>query len=258
MIWDDPWCVVARQPGGTALPPIRYNLAEDLIFSLLDRNDNKALTEWMAFVKTVLAPSDVLQRLPGTCHVPVLKKKDTIVATCVLRHMKQDLWMLESFTAVHGYGTPLLQQVMPILYKIQGGRFSLGFTWELTVWGLVGAWLKGWLSAAVSVKQGFVFKCDGDDKSKKGSTESKGSTGSTVTVCRSSQNADIGEISDFTGDPNWSLVGRLVGRLVGFKTLWMRSSVAPRGWLPSGEIIVLGCLNRRESQTVEWPTHAEI
>lgn len=245
MIWDDPWCVVAKQPGGTALPPIHYELPDDIKFSLLDKGDNKGLNEWMTFVKTSLPPSGVLQRISSTCYIPVLKKEGVIIATCVLRHMKQDFWMLESLTAVHGYATPLLQQVMPLLYKLQRGRFSLGFTWELTVLGILGAWLKGWLSTMVSVKQGFIF--EGNEIKKSRDT-------SIVTVFPSSQNADIGEVSEFTGDPNWSLVKRLLG----FKTLWMRSYVAPRGWRSSGEIIVLGCLNRRKSQIVEWPTHAEI
>lgn len=266
MIWDDPWCVVAAtQPGGTTLPPIRYELPPHLHFALLDRANEEDLKEWTAFVGSRLPLHEVLRRLEDA-HIPLLRKDNRIVSTCVLRHIKQDLWMLESLTATHGFATPLLRQVMPYIFERQGGRFSLAYTWELTIWGFIGAWFKGWLSTIVSVRQGFVYKGEKEGKEKgerkkegegkeekekrEGKERKEKKRGGVWTVHTSSKDPEVGEVTYIAGDPRWSLLR--------YKMLWTCASVAPRGWESTGEIVVLGCLNRRSSQTVEWPTHAEI
>jgi hypothetical protein len=82
-----------------------------------------------------------------------------LVATCclVLVDPTVNLWVLEALKAKkgNGYGSQLLQCVMPWLYA-NFKRFMLGYTWELSVVGVVCAFLKGWMRSVVDIQYGWT------------------------------------------------------------------------------------------------------
>jgi len=249
MIWDDPWCILASKPGGTDLPPIRYPLSASLQLQV----DVVHLSTWTQFVRSRLSKDEIKERLQGA-HVISLKQTGKYMATCVIRKRQDNLFILETLRAHHGYATPLLQQVMRILYEWNGTRFSLGYMWELSTVGLLFAWMKGWMNTAITIERGWIWKSQSNQKPKLKPDVSKHNG---VTIVKSSQTPDgvCGELLEFTdtGTIDWVSVAE------GWEYMWYHGVTAPaEGWCWSGEWVVFGVLNQQKELNYTWWPHAEI
>ena len=161
MIWDNPWTLCALEPGGTDLPPLPYihKLPANIQFSCMKlsdlSNDTDAFMEWSQFL-----PTDTTMANTNTVWIARLTENQShLVATCCLICVdpKLNLWVLEALKAKkgHGYGSQLLQCVMPWLYA-NFKRFMLGYTWELSVVGVVCAFVKGWMRSVVDIQYGWA------------------------------------------------------------------------------------------------------
>jgi len=252
MIWDDPW-LRAALAGGTRLPPLPAGGIE-----VFQADTIPNLEEWIALVGTRWTAAEVRARLAGA-WIPCLFQ-GALVATCVLRP-KGDLWILETLHGRKGFGAPLLRAVVPWIYS-RVGPFSLGYTWELSVAGLVGAWSRGWLASAVAIQYGWswsrAFGCGFCSKGK----ETKSSfvvpvviqTEKGIAVVSDSGRQDgWGHVLAYRGEPDWAIISE--GR---WNSLWMRSATGPPTWSWTGEFVVVGILNQiHDSWDLEWIT-AEI
>lgn len=215
------------------------------------------LQDWIALVGTRWLPEQILQRLVGA-WIPCLFQGDELVATCVLRPVS-GLWILETLRARKGFGTPFLRSMVVWLYK-HTGPFSLGYTWELSLVGLLGAWSRGWLTSAVQIQYGWSWSpicgfCS------KGHHEPRfivptvlTTERGTAVVSDSGLQDGWGHVQAYRGEPDWTQVAE-EGR---WRSLWMRASETPPGWTWTGEWVVVGILNQiHGSYTTKWST-AEI
>ena len=259
MIWDDPWTVVAMQPGGTRLPPPRYPMAAGLHFRCLATDDIKA---WIDLVGTRWTSEELVLRL-DQAHIPCLFEDDILVGTCVLRLKANGLWILETLRARHGFGTPLLRAVIPWIYD-RNGPFTLGYTWELSVPGLAAAWCRGWLSSLATIQYGYSWIRDPADCGFCPRTWEpigprlalptlfQDCSGSAV-VSDSGLGDGWGHVSVIRDTPCWTTIATKGG----WRYLWTRSQVKPKGWNWTGEIVVVGLLNAFGHHSLDWVT-AEI
>jgi hypothetical protein len=266
MIWDDPWVLLAMQKGGTTIPPPPTPLAPGQRFVCVQVH-NVDLTTWIDLVGTRWTSEELMKRLAGA-WIPCLFADGEMVATCVLRY-KDKIWILETLRARKGFGTPLLREVIPWLYKTEGGPFVLGYTWELSVPGLVGAWLKGWLGSATALQYGWSLRTIPDGPSCNFCPSKWEPIGPRLTLPTLFQDASghavisdsglgdgWGYVIRYNGTPDWSGAAKKGG----WRSLWMRSSLRPgSGWSWTGEFVVVGLLNYRGGKmpALDWIT-AEI
>jgi hypothetical protein len=221
------------------------------------------LDAWIALVGTRWLPHQVLERLAGA-WIPCLFQGDELVATCVLR--PKGLWILETLHARKGFGTPFLRSMVVWLYK-HDGPFSLGYTWELSLAGLVGAWTKGWLASANQIQYGWSWSlhtscsfCSKESDPRFVVPVVIQTEKGIAIVSDSGLRDGWGTVLAYRGDPDWALIAR-EGRWI---SLWMRASRHPSGWIWTGEIVVVGVLNpihgsydKDDKDDKEWIT-AEI
>ena len=275
MIWDEPWTIVACQPGGTTIPPPRTPLGFNQRFACFQGSkDLDFLQIWADFVGTTWLVEELAQRLEGA-WIACLFNKDFLMATCVLRppDSHRQAWLLETLRAKSGFGRTLIRAVIPwLFYNKSGGPassvlglqgpFTMTYTWELSLPALVGAFLKGWLRSAAAIHYGWVWSLP----SKEGCgfcpstrwepigprltlpTLFRDGSGSAV-VSDSGLGDHWGYVSVIRGSPDWSAIATKGG----WRVLWYRGSVAPEGFRWSGEIVVVGLLNYRGGPiALEW------
>jgi len=279
MIWDEPWTIVACQPGGTTIPPPRTPLETGQRFTCFSGGKGLDLQIWADFVGTTWSVEELAQRLEGA-WVACLFNNDFLVATCVLRppDSRRQAWLLETLRAKSGFGRTLIRAVIPWLFydksvgpasSVLGlqGPFTMTYTWELSLPALVGAFLKGWLRSAAAIHYGWVWSppsleegvACGFCQTKRWEpigprltlpTLFRDGSGSAAAVVSDSGLGDHwGYVSIVRGAPNWSDIAAKGG----WRVLWYRGSVAPEGFRWSGEIVVVGLLNHRGGPVaLEW------
>lgn len=261
MIWDNPWVILAKQKGGTTIPPPSTPLAEGQRFVCVQVSDLD-LAGWIDLVGTRWTQEELALRLDGT-WIPCLFQGSDLVATCVLRP-KEGYWILETLRAKKGFGTPLLRAVIPWLWTKHGGPFVLGYTWELSLPGLLGAWWRSWLGHATVLQYGWAYTDVSGCGFCPSGWEPLGPRLALPTLFRDPQGIAIvsdsglgdgwGYVTMVRGDPDWSAIAKKGG----WRSLWMRASTKPKGWSWTGECVVVGFLNVSNVQPpTEWVT-AEI
>lgn len=260
MIWSDPWVELAMQKGGTTLVPPPTPLAPGQRFQCMTVAELN-LETWIDLVGTRWTREELVLRLQGA-WIPCLFQVSDLVATCVLRHKSdQDFWILETLRARKGFGTPLLRAVIPWLFDKAGGPFSLGYIWELSLPGLIAAWIKGWLSSAVAIQYGWALGLTEAGCSFCPTTQwnpigprlalpTLFQDGDSLAIISDSGLGDgWGNVSVCRGLPDWSAIAKKGG----WRSLWMRASARPAGWFWTGEFIVVGFLNYKGAPA-EWVT----
>jgi hypothetical protein len=270
-IWDDPWIIVATQRGDgiwntTLPPPTPPALPEGATFQCTQAlRDPQA---WADFVRTGWGPSVLVSRLEGAWIPVILDSSGELLATCVLRPRGgvERLWLLETLRARRGFGSFLMRHVFAWLGA--AGPFVLGFTWELTVAELVGAYLRGWLRAAAAIEYGWIWRreradgcsfCPGEgvDPHRRPVFELPtllrfGS--SWAIVSDSGLHDGMGNVQAWEGLVPWESVAEAGG----WVSLWTRAATAPAPkWLRTGEIVVVGLVNSGSGRADRWIT-AEI
>ena len=271
MIWGDPWTEVATQKSGTGnqfcttLPPPRSPLSLQFL-----GQPKKPKQEWLDFVRTRWTIEEAALRLTDAIIPYLLDDSGSLVATCVIRHRGDDVWILETLRAVHGWGAPFLRAVIPWLwYEKVRGPFILAYTWELSLSGLVGAWWRGWLRSAADIQYGWAWSKEGCGFCPDHGWEPIGPRLAMPTyiedpngfavVSDSGLGDGWGHVLALRGDPDWSAVAKKGG----WRRLWMRRSVSPGpDWSWTGEFVVIGLLNYNgfgsfSDSSLEWIT-AEI
>jgi len=265
MIWDEPWTEIAIQKGGTTIPPPKTPLAAGQRFVSV-RVSDLALNTWVDLVGSRWTTEELTLRL-ADAWIPCLFSGEMLVATCVLR-FRGGQWILETLRARHGYGRILLRAVIPWLYDSCGGPFTMMYTWELSLPGLVGAFLKGWLRSAVALQYGWVWSLPRQDGQRCAFCPSNewapiGPRIALPTLFRDGSGSAIvsdsglvdgwGYVSVIRGTPDWTSICQKGG----WRVLWYRGPTAPAGFRWSGEFVVVGAINRRGPVSLEWVT-AEI
>jgi hypothetical protein len=217
------------------------------------------MEDWAELVGTRWTHEELFLRLQGA-WIPCLFQGSDLVATCVLRHKRdKGFWILETLRARKGFGTPLLRAVIPWLFDKAGGPFSLGYTWELSLPGLIAAWIKGWLNSAVVIQYGWVFANSTECSFCPTSWAPLGPRLTLPTLFQEDDSAAVvsdsglgdgwGNVSVYRGAPDWPAIAKKGG----WRSLWMRASERPTGWAWTGEFIVVGFLNYKRAPT-EWVT----
>ena len=252
MIWGDDWTQVATQKSDgpqrfcTLLKPPRTKLPDGIQFRIV----TEPTQDWLDLVGTRWSTEEAALRLTGS-RVPCLFKGDELVATCVLRY-QNDIWILETLRARKGWGTPLIRAVIPWIWDQTAGPFIMGYTWELSLPALIGAWWRDWLRSAAEIQYGWSWLLDSDDCNfcPNNAWEPLGPrlamptyfhdiSGSAV-VSDSGLMDGWGHVLTVKGVPDWSAVAKKGG----WRRLWMRSAVSPGpGWSWTGEVVVVGLLN---------------
>jgi hypothetical protein len=263
MIWDEPWTQVALQAGGTTIPPPRSVLALDQVFRCVRCTDPRLdLQAWADLVGTRWTTEELVPRLQDA-WIPCLYEKETLVATCVLRS-RPEYWILETLRARHGFGRTLIREVIPWLYDAEGGPFTMAYTWELGLPGLLGAWWRGWLGSATAIQYGWTWTAGVEDCGFcPGGWEPIGPRLALPTLFQDGSGSAIvsdsglgdgwGYSSMVRGSPDWPAIAKKGG----WRFLWYRGPVAPAGFVWTGEFVVVGLLNKRRDVSLEWST-AEI
>ena len=268
MIWGDSWTQIATQKGSgrfcTTLPPPWTPLADGVRFDFL----KEPTQEWLDFVGTRWTTEEAALRL-AEAKIPCLFDGELLVASCVLRFRSVDnVWVLESLRAIHGWGAPLLRAVIPWLYSEERGPFIMAYTWELSLPALIAAWWRGWLRSSAEIQYGWAFA----DASNCSFCPDRGwepigprlamptffqDAGSGFAVVSDSGMVDgWGHVLAFRGKPDWSAIAKKGG----WKRLWMRRLTSPGSeWAWTGEFVVVGLLNYSNGPrpSLEWIT-AEI
>ena len=270
MIWDDPWCLsAAMDDNGTYLPPMTVILKpyQTFVCYTIDQKDTydtqKWLTEWKQLIGITWSQTELRRRLPcDTSWIACYYVNGTLAASCVLRlyNPHNGLWILETFKAREkhkGYGTMLLRCTMPWIYKQNGcTRFMLGYTWELNVFQLSYAWMKGWLRTAHDIQYGWVYEMTPSSPNPCTESESE-SESANVSITDSGLGDMVGYVCNYNKDAqidwNWKT------KKGGWKYLWMRSFEQPKSnqneWKWTGEFIIIGILNKLCGQDIiKWIT----
>ena len=254
MLWSDPWIEAATAPGGTDKPPPVPELPTGLRFTCVQISDLN-INEWRSFIGSSLSTQKLVERI-GNDWVACLHKGFRSIATCVLRP-RGSTWILETLFARergNGYGTLLLRSAIPWIWN-RVGRFTLVYTWELSVLGLASAWWRGWLRSAVAIERGWILRegpCGFCSDLSGGHFNVpmlfRDGTSSAVVV-DSALGDGCGYVQAWRGSPSWSSIMKRGS----WSSLWCRGSVAPPGpWLWTGEFVVVGALNAAAAVQKEW------
>jgi GNAT superfamily N-acetyltransferase len=267
MIWSDPWIDIAttrtksESPYCTLLPPQRVPLPPNIIYQSMTIAD-LPIHDWKRLVGTRFENSEIERRLQGA-WIPCLWLDNQLIATCVLRPQAVrdvNLWVVETLV-VHtgyrgqGYGRMLMREFMTWVWRCTG-PFVLGFTWELTLTGLLSVYRNGWYKAIASLEYGWgwwgVPRCFEDH------TETSEKVTESVIVTDSGLGDRTGFVvsgMNLTG-VCWSCVAQRGG----WKSLWCHAAKKPEryddpwGW--SREWIAIGFLNANhpEELPTQWGT----
>ncbi len=257
MIWDDPWIACATDHSGparrfcTTIPPPPPVLATGVRFDCR-RFADIPIAAWIDLVGTRWTPADLAVRL-ANAWIPCVWLHETLVGTCVLRQ-HADMWLLETLRARSGHGTPLMRSVMTWIWRHVDGPFVLGFVWELNAAQLVAAWWRGWLAAAAAIEYGWVWRTEETcgfcpeqtqwtpvSSSRLQMPTAVIGKGWTAVVTDSGLGDGWGYVLAYKGVPDWSAIAAKGG----WRSLWMRTSVAPsKMWRWTGEFVVVGLLNQ--------------
>ena len=266
MIWGDDWTQVATQKSDgpqrfcTSLKPPRTKLPDDVQLQIV----TEVTQDWLDLVGTRWSTEEAALRL-ADASVPCLFRGDELVATCVLRQ-QGDIWILETLRARKGLGTPLIRAVIPWIWD-KAGPFIMGYTWELSLPALIGAWWRGWLRSAAEIQYGWSWFLDSDDCNfcPSNAWEPLGPRLAMPTYFQDQDGLAVvsdsglmdgwGHVLTVKGVPDWSAVAKKGG----WRRLWMRSTVSPGpGWSWTGEFVVVGLLNYNSGPiSLDWIT-AEI
>ena len=261
MIWNDPWLLAALAPGGTRLPPMQVVLGKEQRFEMFSpRTLQPYLEAWIALVGTRWLQKQVLERLEYLkgAWIPCLFQGNELVATCVLQ--PKDIWILETLHARKGFGAPLLRSLVVWLYK-RVGPFSLGYTWELSPIGLLGAWSRGWLASAVAIQYGWSWShscsfCSSHPEARFTVPVAITTANGMAIVSDSGLRDGWGHVLTYRGNPDWAMIAKEGS----WASLWTRSRGSPGlNWSWTGEFVVVGILNQiyEGSPNIDWIT-AEI
>lgn len=245
MLWSDPWIEAATAPGGTDRPPPVPELPTSLRFTCVHVSDID-ITEWRQFIGSPLSSQHLAERI-GDDWIAYLHNSTHLVATCVLRP-RGSIWLLETLFARErgsGYGNLLLRSAMTWIWN-RTGRFTLVYTWELSVLTLAAAWWRGWLRSAVATERGWVLRhgpCGFCSDLSGGRFNIpmffRDSSGSAV-ILDSGLGDGCGYVQVWRGEPSWTTIMKKGA----WSSLWCRDAVAPPGsWLWTGEFVVVGALN---------------
>jgi len=269
MIWGDDWTQIATQKSDgpsrfcTTLKPPRTELPTGVQLQII----TEPTQDWLDLVATRWTIEEATLRL-ADAYVPCLFEGDVLVATCVLRFLTiDDIWVLETLRAHKGWGTPLLRAVIPWIWDKIGGPFIMGYTWELSLPALIGAWWRGWLRSAAEIQYGWAcfLGPDGCNFCPSDAWEPLGPRLAMPTYFEDQDGLAVvsdsglmdgwGHVLAVRGSPDWSAVAKKGG----WRRLWMRRSVSPGpDWSWTGEFVVVGLLNYNGSSIpVDWIT-AEI
>ena len=262
MIWDEPWTQIALQKGGTTIPPPRSPLPKGQEFRCV-RCTSLPLQEWADLVGTRWTTEELALRLEDA-WIPCLYDKGALVATCVLRP-RSDYWILETLRARSGYGRTLIRAVIPWIYDTAGGPFTMAYTWELSLVGLMGAWWRGWLGSATEIQYGWSWTAEEgtcgfcpqgwEPLGPRLALPALFQDGSSSAIVSDSGLGDgWGYVTMIRGSPDWSAIAKKGG----WRFLWYRGANGPAGFRWSGEFVVVGLLNQQGPVgPLEWCT-AEI
>lgn len=146
MLWSDPWTQIASA-GKTLIPVPTPRLPPEITFVMKTQVDET----WWGFVG-----SPVRSNI-DSCLIPCLYQNGVLVATCIFRPHPQipNIYALETLVARprgQGYGGHLLHAAV---HRI-GPNAGFVYVWELSLAGLIGSWLKGWLRSMVCLEYGWV------------------------------------------------------------------------------------------------------
>lgn len=294
MLWSDAWTLVATEqrghPYNTTLPPPVPRVPDGVTFRCVHWG---ALTdaereEWITVVGTGWTATELTVRLQDA-WIPLLYDGAALVGTAVFRPRlggKEAQWLLETLRVVtgkrgRGWGRLLMEAGRRWLWDHGGGPFVLAFVWELSVPGLVGAWLRGWMRSAAAVQRGWVFAVSGCgfcpvSRHRDSGDEVLGTsrfrpheipartgqplrpaaplhvqTGADAWAIVNDSGAEDGwgHVCQWSGVVDWTAVAKKGG----WGRLWARSSAAPSTeWRWSGEFVVVAALNGRP--VLEWVT----
>ena len=261
MIWDEPWTQIAMQEGGTTIPPPKSLLAEGQEFRCVRcTNPLLDLQVWADLVGSRWTTEELGMRLEGA-WIPCFYDKGELVATCVMRP-SSEYWILETLRARKGYGRPLIRAVIPWLYDKSDGPFTMAYTWELGLPGLLGAWWKGWLGSATAIQYGWSWTAEeGTCGFCPRAWEPLGPRLALPTLFHDASGAAIvsdsglgdgwGYVTLLRGEPDWGAIAKKGG----WRFIWYRGPTGPKGFEWTGEFVVVGLLNKRGPVTsLEWCT----
>jgi hypothetical protein len=245
-MWDHAWAHVASIEG-TLLPPPIPILAEGYSFACYSEYPARPQT-WIALVGTRWSPTELVERLTGT-WIPCLFFNGNLVATCVLRPLRPNQWILETLVSRQkGSADPLIRSAFRFLWD-HGGPFSLFFTWELSLLQLVGTWWKGWSKAIRAVRSTWVWTADcfchhtglhvNNSRFVLPTVIQPPDHSWSVTVSDSGLEDGWGYVLDFTGSPDWTAVAKRGGWL----SLWAYGSRPGSDWGFTSHVVVVGAVN---------------
>lgn len=279
MIWSDEWSIAATdwhadQEFNTTLPPPEPTLPTGVTFRCVRwatlAVSASVVREWVDLVGTEWAASELSARL-ADAWIPLLRDGEgRLVGTAVFRPNLGGAakhWLLETLRVARdqrgqGWGRLLMSAGRRWLWCQTGGPFVLAFVWELSAPGLVAAWWRGWMRAAVAVQRGWMFAVDGSgcgfcpaavaiDRPRHVMPSFIQTTDGAWAVVNDADGG-WGHVCVWRGDVDWSAVAKIGG----WRRLWARADVAPSAeWRWSGEFVVVAALNGRPA--LEW-TSAEI
>ena len=147
MLWSDPWVQIASA-GKTLIPVPTPRLPPGVTFVMRTKVDE----EWLNFVGSARSNISCLD----SCLAPCLYQDGVLVATCIFRpHPVAQVYALETLVAKprgQGYGGHLLHAAVHYM----GSNVGYVYVWELSLAGLIGSWLKGWLASMVRLEYGWI------------------------------------------------------------------------------------------------------
>jgi hypothetical protein len=270
LIWTHPWLTVALSAEGVGVPPERppgeVRWSADLATGLTDTE----LEEWGGFVRTGWGVAALRTRLgDGAVIVRVWStERECLRGTCVVRPRSAELWLLETLVARPqraGWGSATMHAAIRTVWDRGGCR--VGFVWELGAGGLLRAWWRGWLGAAVSVERGWMWSvprplgegaCGFCPNTAAWLPPPHGSPvmpvvvsgrGWTVVVSDSGLLDGWGYVLAVSGESKEMVNWTRVAAVGGWRHLWFAGSSAPEGWRWSGEVVVRGIINKGWKRT---------
>lgn len=260
-VWTHPWVAAASSEEGTLLPPEAPAGVRWTAVRATEMPDTE-LEAWAAFVRTGWGAAALRERLAdGAVVVRVWSEEGGLCGTCVVRPRGGGLWLLETLVARPrgaGWGAATMHAGVRAVWD-HGGS-SVGFVWEMPLVGLVRAWWRGWMSAAISVEWGWTWRTPVDAAECGFCPNTKawlpvrappvmpvvvsGKDGGWTAVVSDSGLWDgWGYVLAFSGTPDWERVAAVGG----WRDLWYGGSNVPAGtWRWTGEAVVRAVLNLAE------------
>lgn len=275
-IWTHPWLSVALSAEGVGVPPEKPT-ADGMHWSAVraaEMSDTE-LEEWGALVRTGWGVAALRTRLAdGAVIVRVWSEEGGCLhGTCVVRPRSAGLWLLETLVARPrraGWGSVTMHAAIRTVWDY--GGHQVGFVWELRAAGLLRAWWRGWLGAAVSVERGWMWSAPSLECGFCPNTDAwlpnnqtpvmpvvVTGEGWSVVVSDSGLLDGWGYVLAIGPGPatdriDWSRVAA-VGQ---WRHLWFAGDSPPRGegwgWRWSGEVVVRGILNKGWKGSAVSPT----